>query len=172
MGANQMTLLDDPVVTPRTLDASKSAFGPPSMFVLAASASVGWTAPAPASIETHDGPAWLNRVARRLAACTAPQETEDGTWRTGASPELIRNAVQVLATIVDESSPAPNVIYSADGTIIYSWHSGGWDVEVEVDGEATEAWALERSTGRELTGTADHFELDLRSFIANLDRGA
>lgn len=167
-----MTLLDDPVVTPRTLDASPSAFGPRSLFVSAAAVSVGWADPAPARIETHDGPEWLTRIARRLAACTGPQETGDGTWRTGASPELVRDAVRVLAAIVEESSPAPNVVYSADGTIIYSWHNGGWDVEVEVARGATEAWAVERSTGRELTGTVDHFELDLRSFIANLDRGA
>jgi hypothetical protein len=63
-------------------------------------------------------------------------------------------------------------VYSADRSIIFSWHNGGWDVEVEVANGTTEAWALERSSGRELTGTADHFEVDLRLFIANLGRGA
>jgi len=111
-------------------------------------------------------------VVHRLAACQADQPTGDGTWRAGASSNLIRDAVRALARIVDDRSPGPNVVYTAEGTIIFSWHNGGWDVEVEVAEGTTEAWALERSTGRELSGTLEDFDVDIRAFIADLGRVA
>ncbi len=166
-----MTLLDDPVATRRTLVDSPSAFGLQCRLHPAASTSAGWTEPAPMRVAVHDGPPWLNRVAHRLALCAGPQDNGDGTWQAGISDALLHSAVRVLADTVDVASPEPNVVCTADRTILFSWHVGGWDVEVEVAPDTTEAWAHERSTGRELVGTPESFEVDLRSFIANLGSG-
>lgn len=86
----------------------------------------------------------LNVELNRLFALPAGW---DGFSADEVTVEAVAETVAVLASIVNESTVAPQFFPLADGGIQIEWHVGGNDIEIEINGAGSVYVLATRSTG-------------------------
>jgi hypothetical protein len=90
---------------------------------------------------------------------------------TYPSPSIIACAWTEAVSVLDASSPTPSVVPSDEGGVMFVWHRGGWDVEVEIDATENTVWAQSRRTGDTWFGPLNDRRGDLRQLLREMARG-
>jgi hypothetical protein len=80
----------------------------------------------------------------------------------------IRAAIELLLCVMDERTPAPAVVPTNRGTVMFEWHAGGVDLEVEAFGPGRAHVAFEDS--REGTNWEAEIGSDLSRLVACIQR--
>jgi hypothetical protein len=78
-------------------------------------------------------PKWLSQTTKALYAILALDDNWDSYGAKRISPEIASAADELLRDIMLASTPAPQVVPSANGSIQLEWHIGGIDLEIEVE---------------------------------------
>jgi hypothetical protein len=78
-------------------------------------------------------PKWLPQTTKALYAILALDDNWDSYGAKRISPEIASAADELLRDIMLASTPAPQVVPSANGSIQLEWHIGGIDLEIEVE---------------------------------------
>lgn len=92
------------------------------------------------STEADGVPIWLNYVVRRLRDLAtlrlAPQEGVPVP-----SARAIERSFVEIRRVLRLKSPAPSVIPTIDGGVLFSWRRPKWTIEVEIGDAEPEVWA-------------------------------
>jgi len=92
-------------------------------------------------------PPWLRYVTRRLTDMARLWEEPDSDLPV-PEPMAFRRSLSEIHRVMRDDLPAPSVIATVDGNILFTWRQPHSTVEIEVGPERTEVWA-ERLDGPE-----------------------
>lgn len=109
---------------------------------------------------------WGNYVTRRITELLVGAHDFNGLKvpvdKTG------RHAWDIALELFHPNTPAPSVLPSEDGDILFVWHKAGWDIEISVGSEESEVWAHNRHSGEEFSGSVEDFSTETSRALANL----
>lgn len=63
-------------------------------------------------------------------------------------PGVINRAWGEALALFPPLTATPSVVPSDEGSVVFVWHKGGWDVEIEVDHQEAMVWARNRANPR------------------------
>lgn len=104
-----------------------------------------------------DTPGWLPPTVEKLAQLLSLGANWDSYGARPIDPQLPLAALQLLASVMRNSSPPPDVVPTSRGTIQLEWHRDGVDLETDVRLPGVYRVCFESSTDsweRELNGDA------------------
>lgn len=104
-----------------------------------------------------DTPGWLPPTVERLAQLLSLGANWDSYGARPIDPLLPLAALRLLASVMRNSSPPPDVVPTSRGTIQLEWHCGGVDFEIDVRSPGVYRVCYENSTDswqRELNADA------------------
>lgn len=160
MGETELTIITDPSL----IDFHGSRY--PSADQLAAFAPR--QRPVKVRLErSAEAPRWLTYVIDRLEELNRLLVEPQGEIPV-PYPEALGRAFGELTRFMGAYSPTPSVIPTADGSVQYVWHKGGWDVEVEVTTRQTYVWARRRDGQQGWDGNLDDRVRDLQELMTEL----
>lgn len=97
-----------------------------------------------------DHPAWVPGLVARVAELLAFPAGWDGGDARPASAEATLVTLHLMAELALPEVPSPSAFLLPDGGLQLEWHTGGWDVEIEVQASGDiHAW------GGALDGSAE-----------------
>ena len=92
-------------------------------------------------------PPWLRYVTRRLADMARLWDEPDSDLPVPETMAFERSLVEIRRVMRDDT-PAPSVIATVEGNVLFTWRQPHSTVEIEVGPRGTEVWA-ERFDGTE-----------------------
>lgn len=104
-----------------------------------------------------DTPGWLPPTVEKLAQLLALGANWDSYGARPIDPQLPLAALRLLAGVMRNSSPPPDVVPTSRGTIQLEWHRDGVDLEIDVQLPCVYRVCYESSTDsweREVNGDA------------------
>lgn len=78
-------------------------------------------------------PEWYKDVPRNFYAILALDANWDSYGANKISPKTVIAADELLGEIMKPDSPPPQIVPCANGNIQLEWHTGGIDLEIEVE---------------------------------------
>ena len=94
---------------------------------------------------------WLKYVTMRLNEIAARKDDFEGVPR--ASSEAVSQAFEFAYLHLPPYTSTPSVGTSPDGGVEFSWHEGGWELEIEIEPLDQMVWARNRDSGETWEGT-------------------
>lgn len=117
-------------------------------------------------------PIWLNYVLRRLNDLSRRLEAPTPEPAPLPDPTALERALDELRSVLSDDAPTPSVVPTVDAGVQFVWHSGGWDIEIEVLPLHTEVWARNQSRGERWTGPLDQVRSQLLRALDDVRRAA
>lgn len=104
-----------------------------------------------------DTPGWLPPTVEKLAQLLSLGANWDSYGARPVEPQLPLAVLRLLASVMRNSSPPPDVVPTSRGTIQLEWHRDGVDLEIDVRSSGVYRVCYEDSTDswqRELNADA------------------
>jgi hypothetical protein len=79
-----------------------------------------------------DTPRWLEPTLRTVGGLADLEPDWDSHGARAIDPRVLREAIDLLRSLMRGSTPAPAVVPLADGGIQLEWHAVGLDLEIAV----------------------------------------
>ena len=93
---------------------------------------------------------WGEYVYRRLARLESGIDKEgDEPYPDSVTIDLAR---RLVGTLFDADTPTPSVVPGEAGEVVFVWHKGGLDVEIEVSPNETTFWCYAQQQGPPVYG--------------------
>ena len=89
------------------------------------------------SLSSKRIPEWYQQTVDSLFAILDLGDNWDSYGANGFSSNIAKAVNQLLVDIMDDDTPAPQLVPSASGSIQLEWHIGGIDLEIEVESLST-----------------------------------
>lgn len=120
-------------------------------------------------VEGSEAPPWLGYVTGRLTDMARLWVQPDPDVPTPGTRAFERSLVEIRR-VMHEDTPAPSVIVTVDGNILFTWRQPHSTVEIEVGPEETEVWAERYDGDEEIEGDLTDWKDEIDSFIFSTDR--
>lgn len=104
---------------------------------------------------------WDRYVTRRLIAFR--HGAGDFTGLKIPRPQIVDQAWVVARSFFHPDTPAPSVVPTEDGEIMFIWHKAGWELQIETGPEGATAWARDRRSGTTWSGSLEERQEELYS---------
>jgi hypothetical protein len=85
------------------------------------------------SIDRASIPKWLEQTTKALLAIVALDDDWDSYGAKRISPKIASAVVELLRDIMFSSTPVPQIVPAANGSIQLEWHIADIDLEIEVE---------------------------------------
>lgn len=82
--------------------------------------------------QKRDTPGWLPPTVEKLAQLLSLGANWDSHGARPIDPQLPLAALRLLASVIRNGSPPPEVVPTSRGTIQLEWHRDGVDLEIDV----------------------------------------
>jgi hypothetical protein len=113
---------------------------------------------------------WSKYVERRLDELVQlPVDPVEDDMYPRPAPEVLREARSIAWLHFAPDTPTPSVLPTMERGVLFVWHKGGWDIELEVALEGASVWAHNRSKGGDWEGSLDDTSQRLAHLLASLD---
>lgn len=116
------------------------------------------------SISKGSKPKWLTPTDNLLLAIVALNDNWDSYGAKRISDRVAGAVYDLLWNIMQKTTPAPQVVPSAKGSIQLEWHLGGVDLEIEVESLAISRVFFEDALNEEPAWEGD-IDFDLTKLV-------
>lgn len=106
---------------------------------------------------------WDRYVTRRLFAFRLG--AGDFTGLKIPTPQVVDQAWILARSFFHPDTPAPSVVPTEDGEIMFIWHKAGWELQIETGPEGAMAWARDRRSGITWSGSLEERQEELYSLF-------
>jgi hypothetical protein len=124
--------------------------------------------PAATTVSRKDAlPPWFASAVSRIEAIRQLRADDPDEVPLPDPKALMRVWSEADRFMIDEA-PTPSILPTEDEGIMFVWHHGEWDLEVEVRAEETVVWGKTQDGGRLLRGSLDGYLPEVRKILEEL----